>query len=331
MVEQRIRNARVVGSSPISGTIPSVNPNVQRTPLWRFLAPRFWPIWIGVGLVRLLILLPFRWLTPLGRTFGRIAWASAARERHVAAVNIRLCLPELGRRDVKRLIRRHFEALGCALFDTALVWWASDQRLQARIRLEGTEHLAQALARGQGAILLSAHFTALEMGARALCIHGPTAITYQTPRNPLIAELSLRARKRRAIRVISSDSVRELLTSLKANLPLWYAPDQKDFGKASAMVPLFGHAAATNVATSRIARITGASVLPYFPERLADGSGFVVRILPPFADFPSDDPIADAARFHALIEAHVRRCPEQYLWTYKRFKRPGTDGDPYRR
>lgn len=331
MVEQRIRNARVVGSSPISGIIHSVNPNVQRVPLWRFLAPRFWPIWVGVGLVRLLILLPFRLLTPIGRTFGRIAWCSAARERHVAAVNIRLCLSDLEPREVKRLIRRHFEMLGCALFDTALVWWASDQRLQPRVRLEGTEHLAQALARGHGAILLSAHFTSLEMGARALAMHGAIAITYQTPRNPLIAELSLRARAGRAQRAISSGSVRDLLQSLKDNLPLWYAPDQTAFGKASAVVPFFGQAAATNVATSRIARITGATVLPYFPERLADGSGFLMRILPPFEDFPSDDPIADAARFHALIEAHVRRCPEQYVWTYKRFKRPGPDGDPYRR
>jgi KDO2-lipid IV(A) lauroyltransferase len=281
-------------------------------------------------LVRLLVLLPFRLQGVIGRTFGRIAWCFAARDRRIARVNIRICLPELGAQEIERLIRRHFEALGCALLDTALVWWASDERLRPRIRLEGAEHLAQALGRGQGAILLSAHFTALEMGARALCIHGSTAITYQTPQNPLIAALSLRARTGRAQRVISSDSVRDLLQSLKDNLPLWYAPDQRDLGKASAIVPFFGQPAATNVATSRIARITGAAVLPYFPERLADGSGFLMRILPPLEDFPSDDPVADASRFHALIEAHVRRCPEQYLWTYKRFKRPGPDGDPYR-
>jgi KDO2-lipid IV(A) lauroyltransferase len=229
------------------------------------------------------------------------------------------------------LIWHHFEALGRALFDTALAWWASDRRLRSRVRIEGTEHLAHALAQGKGAILLSAHFTALEMGARALCMHGPMAVTYQTPRDPLLAELSLRARPVRALRLISSASVRELLQSLKDNLPLWYAPDQKDFGKASAMVPFFGHLAATNVATSRIARITGAVVLPYFPQRLADGSGFLMRILPPFDDFPSEDPVADATRFHALIEEHVRFRPEQYLWTYKRFSQPGPGGDPYRR
>ncbi len=52
-----------------------------------------------------------------------------------------------------------------------------------------------------------------------------------------------------------------------------------------------------------------------------------MRIGAPLENFPSGDPLADAARFHALIEEHVRRCPDQYLWTYKRFKRPGPDGD----
>lgn len=324
----RFRNARVVGSSPISGTIYRV---AQQTPLWNFLAPRFWPVWFGIGLVRLLILLPFRLQGMIGRAFGWLAWCFARRDRHIAAVNVGLCLPELDVKQARRLIWRHFEALGRALLDTAMVWWASDRRLGSRVRIEGTEHLARALAAGKGAILLSAHFTALEMGARALRMHGPTAITYQAPRDPLLSELSLRSRARHASRAISSESVRELLQSLKDNLPLWYAPDQKDFGKASAMVPFFGHLAATNVATSRIARITGAVVLPYFPQRLADGSGFLMRILPPFDDFPSKDPVADAARFHAVIEEHVRRCPEQYLWTYKRFNQPGPGGNPYRR
>lgn len=127
------------------------------------------------------------------------------------------------------------------------------------------------------------------------------------------------------VRAIASDQVRDILRSLGENLTVWYAPDQRYTEKMSAIVPFFGQPAATNIATSRLARISGARVLPYFPERLADGSGYVMRIGAPLEDFPSD-PVADALRFHALIEAHVRRSPEQYLWTYKRLKLPQPAG-----
>jgi KDO2-lipid IV(A) lauroyltransferase len=297
----------------------------------RLYGPRYWPTWLGIGLIRLLGLLPYRLQMAVGAGLGRIAWCFARRDRRIAHINIRLCLPELDARARRRLVREHFGSLGCALLETALVWWASDRRLRKFVRVEGLEHLEKALAGGRGAILLSAHFTTLEMGARALCMNGPTAIMYQTPRNALIAALSLRGRAMHAQRAISSDNVRELLQSLKSNLPAWYAPDQRDEGRSGELVPFFGIPALTNVATSRIARISGASVLPYFPERLAGGAGYCMRILPPLEPFPTEDAVGDAARFHALIEAHVRRCPAQYLWTYKRFKRPGSSDDPYQR
>ena len=301
--------------------------NTERTSLARFLGPRYWAVWFGIGCVRLVNLLPWRWQMGIGRALGRLARLFARRDQHIADVNIRLCLPELDEQQRERLIREHFESLGCAVFETGLVWWANDSRLQPLIEFEGFEHIEEALAAGRGAILLSAHFTTLEMGARALGTATPTSIMYATPRNALIAELSRRGRGRHAVHAIPSDDVRELIRDLKRNLVVWYAPDQRYTDKMSAVVPFFGHPAASNVATSRLAKLTGATVLPYFPERHADG--YRMRILPPLDDFPSDDPVADTERFHALIEAHVRQCPEQYLWTYKRFKLPATGFDPY--
>jgi KDO2-lipid IV(A) lauroyltransferase len=302
----------------------------ERVPLYRFLSPRYWPLWLGLGLVRTLNTLPLRWQMAFGRGLGRVAYALSRRDRRIADINIRLCLPGLTTQERDDLVREHFESLGCALLETGLVWWASPQHLKELIEFEGVEHLRDALAQGRGALLLSAHFTTLELGARALTLLGPTSIMYLTPKNPLVAEFSRRNRSRHTVSAISSDRVRDLLQSLKSNLPVWYAPDQRYTGKNSEIVPFFGQPAASNVATSRLAKISGAPVLPYFPKRRADNRGYVVQIHAPLDNFPSDDPVADTRRFHELIEANVRDHPEQYLWTYKRFRRPGPDGDPYR-
>jgi KDO2-lipid IV(A) lauroyltransferase len=167
------------------------------------------------------------------------------------------------------------------------------------------------------------------MGARALTMHTPTSIMYMEPRNPLIAELARRGRGRHTVRAIASDQVRDILRSLAENLTVWYAPDQRFTDKNSELVPFFGQPAASNVATSRLARISRAPVLPYFPARCADNRGYVIRVHAPLEHFPSDDAIADTRRFHELIEAHVREYPDQYLWAYKRFRREGSD--PYAR
>jgi KDO2-lipid IV(A) lauroyltransferase len=306
---------------------PTADDKLLRIPLHRFIAPRFWPVWLALGSIYLASLLPYRMAMAIGRTIGRVAHFFSKRDKRIADINIRLCLPQLSEIERRALIRKHFESLGCTLFETAYVWWASDDRLRQLVRVEGTEHLTAALAKGRGALLLSAHFTTLELGAKALALVGPTSLMYLTPQNPLIAELSRRGRARKAVQAIAADQVRELLQNLKNNITVWYAPDQRYTDKNSAVVPLFGHPAWSNIATSRLARISKATVLPYFPERLDDGSGYVMRILPPFDNYPSDDPVVDTARFHALIEDHVRRCPAQYLWTYKRFKSP--DADPY--
>ena len=300
-----------------------------RTPLYRFLGPRYWPIWIVLAFIRACIALPLPLMMVLGRSLGRVAYFVSRRDRRIAQINLELCLPELSAAERNRILRLHFESLGCTLFETGLAWWASNERLSGLIHVDGAEHLHQALTRGRGALMLSAHFSTLELGVRALGLLKPFSFMYLTPKNALLAELSGRYRSRHAIQALAADQIRELLNNLKHNVPVWYAPDQRFNDRNSAPVPFFGQPAGSNVATSRLAKISGATVLPFLPARLPDDSGYVITIYPPFDNYPTDDAVADTRRYHELIEAHARRYPEQYLWTYKRFKRPGFD--PYRR
>lgn len=284
------------------------------------LRPHYWPTWLALGALKALQPLPYPVLAALGRAIGSLAARLPLSFVRIARTNMGICLPELSDQQRELLVKEHFKSLGIGIFETAISWWGSKRRVAKLASLEGVEHLQAALERGRGAILLSAHFTTLEIGGRVLCDGRPDCdIMYRPTANAVLERFLMRNRGRRAKRAIPRDDVRTLIASLKSNEPVWYAPDQAYRKKGAEMVPFFGIPAATNTATSRLARMTGAAVLPYFQERLPSGRYRMV-IHPMLENFPSDDPAADARRFNELIEAQVRRVPEQYLWIHRRFK-----------
>src|SRR5690606_38784028 len=284
------------------------------------LNPLYWPLWLVIGFMRLSVYLPYRVQLFLGRGIGWLIYATAGRRRRITHLNVDLCFPELSEAERRALAHEHFKALGIAVFEIANCWWASDRKLRKLVRIEGLEHLEAALAQGHGALLLSAHFTTLEIGGRLLALFHPFHLMYRPNRTELLEIIISNSRRRHFEKVIPRDDVRSLIRSLKENHPVWYAPDQGYRGKNSAMLPFFGVPAPTNTATSRIARSAGSPVLPFMVERLPGAQGYRLRIDPPLADFPSADPVADSARVNALIEEEARRVPEQYLWCHNRFK-----------
>jgi len=121
-------------------------------------------------------------LLQAGRTLGRIGRRLPVHYIPVARANMRLCLPELSDPERERLLDRHFEALGMSLCESAMTWWSSDERIVKLSSVEGVAHLEQALARGRGAIILTAHFTTLEIGARILNSAFPINVLYRRRR-----------------------------------------------------------------------------------------------------------------------------------------------------
>lgn len=293
------------------------------------LHPRYWPTWLALGVLRVFEPLPYRVLVGFGNLLGSVLVRLPLSFVRIARRNLELCLPEQSQAERERILKAHFKSVGIGVFETAISWWSSNRRIHELTQVEGEEHLQAALARGRGAILLSAHFTTLEIGARALCARWPTNIMYRPTANAVLERFLMRNRGRQAKRAIPRDDVRTLIGALKANEPVWYAPDQSYRKKGAQMVPFFNIPAATNTATSRLARMTGAAVLPYFPERLPKGRGYRMVILPMLENFPTDDPVEDARTFNALIEAHVRKVPEQYLWIHRRFKGLSPDYPDY--
>jgi KDO2-lipid IV(A) lauroyltransferase len=276
--------------------------------------------WLAAGLLWCVTRLPFAWQLAIGRLLGRVLLGLARKRRDIAWTNLALCFPALTEDERRRRLAAHFDSLGTALVETALSWWGPDRRLKPLATVTGLEHLEAALRQGRGAILLSAHFTTLEIGGRLLALHAPFHVLYRDHRNPVIETLQQRARRRRFEKAIPRGDLRGMLASLKQNRPVWYAPDQ-DFGRDnSVFVPFFGVPAATLTATSRLARLSGAPVVPFFPRRLPGARGYELTLLPALENFPGVDIEQDARRLTGLVEACIRQQPEQYLWVHRRFK-----------
>ncbi|MCP1512035.1 MULTISPECIES: lipid A biosynthesis lauroyl acyltransferase [Pseudomonas] len=294
-----------------------------------FFHPRFWLLWLGLGLLWLVTQLPYRALLAIGRLLGAGMYRVAGERRRIAARNLELCFPEKSAEERKRLLKENFASTGIAFFEMAMSWWWSRQRLARLAHVEGLQHLKQAQLDGKGVILMALHFTTLEIGAALLGQKHTIDGMYREHSNALFDYVQRRGRERHNLDslAVEREDVRGMLKLLRAGRAIWYAPDQDYGAKQSIFVPLFGIQAATVTATSKFARLGKALVVPFTQERLADGSGYRLVIHPPLVDFPGDSDEVDCLRINQWIEACVRECPEQYLWTHRRFKsRPA--GEP---
>ncbi len=299
-----------------------------------FLHPRFWLLWLGLGLLWLLVQLPYAALLRLGRVLGALMYRVAGSRRRIARRNLELCFPRLDEAARERLLKDNFASTGIAFFEMAMSWWWPRARLQRLAHIEGLEHLQAAQAEGRGVILMALHFTTLEIGAALLGQRHTIDGMYREHKNPLFDYIQRRGRERHNLdaSAIEREDVRGMLKVLRAGRAIWYAPDQ-DYGrKQSLFVPLFGIPAATVTATTKFARLGRALVLPFTQERLADGSGYRLVIHPPLADFPGESEEADCLRINRWVEQVVSATPEQYLWAHRRFKtRPEGEASLYRR
>lgn len=287
-----------------------------------FLHPRFWPLWLGLGALWLIVQLPYGALLKLGRWLGLGMYRVAAERRRVAARNLELCFPNMPSGERKRLLKENFASTGIAFFEMAMSWWWPKARLAKLAHIEGLEHLQAAQRDGEGAILMALHFTTLEIGAALLGQRHTIDGMYREHRNPLFDYVQRQGRERHNLDslAVEREDVRGMIKLLRKGRAIWYAPDQDYGAKQSIFVPLFGIEAATVTATTHFARLGKARVIPFTQRRLEDGSGYRLVLHPPLQGFPGESEAADALRINQWVEQAVTECPEQYLWAHRRFK-----------
>jgi Kdo2-lipid IVA lauroyltransferase/acyltransferase len=284
-----------------------------------YLAPKYWPTWFLLGLMRLVILLPLSGIVLCGSILGKLLYLVMPKRRKIAEINLRIAFPDASDQEIKRLIKSCFRNMGIGGFEQALNWWHSD-RLLKLCEIEGEEHLIP--PEGKGIILLSAHFTCLEIPGPTLIHHLPVPfqVMYKHAHNKLFDAFMYYHRARLYAAIVDYHKPIGMIRGLKKGNAAWYAPDQDFRGKDMIFVPFFGELASTLTAPARLAKISATPVVPYYIKRKPGGQGYHLVILPPLKDFPSGDDEADALSINQKLEELIMHNPEQYLWVHKRYK-----------
>src|SRR5471032_3394888 len=285
-----------------------------------------------LALMWLLHWLPLPILGRFGVAVGSLLFIAMPRRRKIALTNLRLCMPELSEKERVALARQHFQAYSRSVWERAILWWASEERLNRLIRK--VPAFPGQLIASKPTILLCPHFVCLDVAGAATAMEISASSMYSQQKNAVFdkALRDGRSRFKPSKLFTRQDGIKPILRALRDNLPYFMLPDM-DFGEKDAeFVPFFGVPAATLTATARIAATTGAQVMPVIATFLPNYRGWRVTFYPVWDNYPGPDMAAATLRMNQFIEERVREAPDEYFWAHKRFKtRPNGEPSLYQR
>jgi len=285
------------------------------------LHPRYWLTWFGIGMLWLIVQLPYPFLYRLGSGLGRLAMRLMKRRVHVATRNLELCFPDMPPDERHALVVKNFESTGMGLLETGMAWFWSDKRLARWMEVINFEPVYELQRQKRGILLIGVHFLTLELGARMFGMQTPGIGVYRPNDNPVIDWLQTWGRLRSNKSMLDRKDLKGMVKALKSGEVVWYAPDH-DYGpRASVFVPLFAvDQAATTSGTWMLSRLSGAALVPFVPRRKPDGKGYELVMLDPELSPPLDDAETTAAWMNKIVEKCILMAPEQYMWLHRRFK-----------
>ncbi len=274
-----------------------------------------------MGILRLIASLPISFINKIGSALGLLIYRVIPSRRRVARINLKQAYPDLSDAEINTLSKKSFKSMGISFLEMGAVWFKNPNDFKKICSIEGKQHLDAAMAKNKGVILLTGHFTTLEIGGLLMgtYVNKYNAI-FKKAHNPLFNAFIVHYRSKMGNDLIETKNVRGFIRGLKNGHATWFAPDQDFSRQEIVFTPFLGGVASTLTATAKISRLSGASVVPFYQVRLENGKGFKIIVLPALENFPSDNIEADSARVNKVIENMVYDCPEQYLWSHKRFK-----------
>lgn len=222
-----------------------------------------------------------------------------------------------------RLLIRNIGASGQGLLEVPLIWGRSVPRAIKLVRsVIGWEHIEQARTAGKGLIILTPHLGCFEIAGLYCGTQFPFTLLYRPPRLSSL-EPMMRAGRMRGQNVLAPTDfagVKKLLAALKRGEAIGVLPDQVPSQGEGVWVDFFGRPAYSMTLIARLQEKTGAAVLFLYARRLSWGRGYTIECLPALR--LAGDTQTATAQINAAVENVVRLCPEQYMWSYNRYKLP---------
>lgn len=273
--------------------------------------------------LRLFSLLPLCVAHALGALIGGWAALSSNKLRRITRINVDMCFPEWDGRDRARLVRRSLVETGKTFTETGALWLWNERRVLSLVTQVSGEHLVKnALAQGRGMILAVPHLGAWEAVGLYCSAHYPITSLYRPPRMGELDGMIRQARQRLGATLVPTDAggIRALYKALEKGEMMGVLPDQEPGAGNGIFASFFGVPAYTMVLLSRLAMKTKAAVVFAYAERLPRGAGYHLHFLPAPQGI-NDGPLEESVRcVNTAVEECVRALPEQYQWSYKRFR-----------
>jgi KDO2-lipid IV(A) lauroyltransferase len=288
---------------------------------------------IGISAIWLVSLLPLSAAHGLGSFIGWILWITNSKTRKISDVNIRLCFPDYSDDEVDKLTKKSLSALGKTYTEMGMSWmWPIPKVHKLITHIEGKEYLQQALDDKNGIVLIAPHLGNWEILNHFFRTYLFMTVMYKTAKIPKLDKFIFDTRKRVDVGLVPADreGVMSLYKILKDKGVIAVLPDQQPSVKSGVFAPFFGQHALTGKLIGEIGSTTPAYLLCCYAKRLDDGNYAVV--LKPASEMIRDpDPIIAATALNKSIEECIHDCPEQYQWSYKRFRtQPETAVNFYR-
>ncbi|MDD2879496.1 MAG: lipid A biosynthesis acyltransferase [Rhodoferax sp.] len=270
-------------------------------------------------LMRLMAHLPLVLVRAMGCLLGWVLYAVVSARRRVVQTNLHLCFPDLDPIQLRVLSRRVFVRFAQAWLDRGWLWHGAPDLVRLRLKLTGA---VEELSGSDPVVIFAPHFVGLDAGWTALTQHLPRHFTtiYTDQSNAVADAWILQGRQRfGSSRLFGrADGVKTIVASLRQGDPLYLLPDMNFGPQESLFVPFYGVSAATVPSLSRFARLGRAKVVPVVTRMTP--KGYEVQVLPAWAGFPTDDPLADTVLMNERLQTYIDAMPDQYYWVHKRFK-----------